>query len=242
MRARWRGYAWSHPEWWLPVTSAGAWMALVALFVFSALSPARRADHAGHLGGYTGTSFTTALAWWMLMIAAMMLPLISKQARWLAFRSLRRRRHATVALFAGAYLLVWVAVGALVIGLVEQLYGDLLVVTTALGVAACWHVAPVRRRLLRRCGASRAPTVTGWKWWADCIRSGVRAGTRCVGTCWALMIPMGIVHHPALMLGATLALVGERAPGPNPERRAGRALEALCVAGAALALLLVSAS
>jgi hypothetical protein len=47
-------------------------------------------------------------------------------------------------------------------------------------------------------------------------------GGRCVVTCWALMLPMAIEHHPALMVGAARVLASERRRGPNPERRAGR--------------------
>ncbi len=118
------------------------------------------------------------------------------------------------------------------IALLAPVRGEPLAVALALALAAGWHCAPQRRRLLRRCGILRAPAVHGARAVADWARGGLRVGARCVGTCGALMVPMAIVHHPALMVGAALVLVSERRPGPNPERRAARPLEALWLGAA----------
>ena len=192
--------------------------------------------HAGHAmhgagapAGGAGEAMSGAalVGSWALMVVAMMLPLARKRARWLAFRSLRARRQHAVAVFTLAFLAVWVAAGVVAIALLAPVRGEPVAVAVALALAACWHRAPARRRLLARCGVLRAPAVRGVRAVGDWARGGARVGARCVGTCGALMLPMAIVHHPALMVGAALVLVSERRPGPNPERRAGRRLEAL---------------
>jgi len=118
--------------------------------------------------------------------------------------------------------------------LLAPVRGEAGAVAIALALAAGWHCAAQRRRLLRRCGILHAPAVHGARAVADWGRGGLLVGARCVGTCGALMLPMAIVHHPALMAGAALVVVSERRPGPNPERRAVRPLEALWIAAASL--------
>jgi predicted metal-binding membrane protein len=174
------------------------------------------------------------LAGWTAMAVAMMLPLARPQARWLAFRSLPRHRHRSVAAFAVAYVGVWTAAGAVAVAALAPVRGRALAVAVALGVAALWHRAPRRRRLLLRCGVRRVPAAAGWRAPADWLRTGAAAGARCVATCGPLMLPMAIAHQPALTVGTALVLASERRPGPNPERRAGRRLEAACLASAAL--------
>jgi hypothetical protein len=223
-RADWRAFTWRVPDWWLGAASVAAWLALAATL----LAPAAGHSHAGH-------GSAAAVATWAAMVVAMMLPLVRGQARWLALRSLRRLRQGAVAVFAGSFVLVWVLAGAIAIAALGPLHGDLGAVALALAVAAAWHGAPARRRLLRRCAAQRAPAVRGARAVADWGRAGAVAGGRCIATCWALMLPMAIAHHPALMAGAALVLVSERRGGPDPELHAGWRLEALALAAAALA-------
>jgi len=52
----------------------------------------------------------------------MMLPLVRRQARWLALRSLRSHRQRAVAVFPGAHLVVWVAFGAIAIALLGPVW------------------------------------------------------------------------------------------------------------------------
>jgi predicted metal-binding membrane protein len=167
------------------------------------------------------------------MVVAMMLPLAGAQARWLGLRTLRRDRHRAIATFAAGYLVVWVALGALALAALAPVAGEPEALAATLAAAAVWHVAPPRRRLLRRCAAGTVPAIRGWRAPVDWLASGVRAGMTCVATCGVLMLPMTVAHHPVLMLGAALVIAAERRSGPNPERRAGRPREALCLAAAA---------
>jgi predicted metal-binding membrane protein len=233
VRQDWRAYTWGAPDWWLGAAVVLAWMALTWMFLAMYAGPM----HGGHDHEHAVTggamSYAELLGSWGLMAVALMLPLVRKRARWLAFRSLRARRQQAVAVFTVVYLAVWVAAGALAIALLAPVRGSTVAVALALVVAACWQCAPPRRRLLRRCGFLRAPAVRGVRAVADQARAGLRAGTRCIATCWALMLPMAIAHHPALMVGAALVLASERRRGPNPEMRGARRLEALWLGAAA---------
>jgi hypothetical protein len=51
-------------------------------------------------------------------------------------------------------------------------------------------------------------------------------GSRCMFTCGPVMLAMAVGHSLLLMCGLLALLLSERARGPNPERRAGRPLEA----------------
>jgi predicted metal-binding membrane protein len=220
-----------HPEYWLLGAAAVAWVPLVVMTVTGD-------DHAHH---HAPVPFTAALGWWAVMVTAMMLPLVRRHARWLALRTLPATRVPAVAVFAMSHLGVWMAAGAVVIAATAPVRGSAAAVAAALLLAAAWHAAPARRRLLRRCAAARAPGITGWRAVSDWTRMGAQAGARCVGTCWALMVPMAVVHHPALLAGATLLLYGERRHGANPERRAGRITDACWLAGAGVVTGLLAA-
>jgi hypothetical protein len=176
------------------------------------------------------------LAAWAAMVLAMMLPLVRGQARWLALRSLRRLRQHAVAVFSVAFLAVWTLAGAVAIVALAPVRGQAGAVALALAVAACWHAAPARWRLLRRCAAQRAPAVRGARAAADWGRAGLLAGRRCVATCGALMLPMASAQHPALMVGAALVLFSERRRAPNPELHAARRTEALWIGAVAVAV------
>lgn len=233
----WRAFEWRTPDWWLGALAVAGWMALTWMFLAMASGTMHAGHHAGAPpagAGLGDMSYAALVGSWALMVLAMMLPLARGQARWLAFRSLRARRQQAVGLFAGAFVAVWVAAGAAAIALLEPVRGEVAAVAVALAAAACWQCAPARRRLLRRCGVQRAPAVRGLRAAADQGRAGLLAGGRCVATCWALMLPMAIVHHPALMAGAALVLVSERRRGPNPETRGARRLEALWLSVAAV--------
>jgi predicted metal-binding membrane protein len=240
MRAKARHLASERPDWWFAALAALAWLALI---VQAALGPAPGAmaatsHHAGHAaGGEDPASAATALAAWSVMVVAMMLPLARADARWLAHRSLPRRRFRTVALHAVGFLAPWIAVGGIVIAIdrIASLGG--LAVAAGLGVAAIWQVTPARRRAMTRCGAGRLPRIAGPGADVDCLASGARTGVACLVACGPAMLPMAIVHNLVLMLGVAALAATERRRGPNPERRIGRPAEAIGLAVLALATL-----
>jgi predicted metal-binding membrane protein len=108
-------------------------------------------------------------------------------------------------------------------------------------VAAAWQVTPVRRRVLRRCRGAGFVNVRGWRADRDCTAVGAADGRRCVFTCGPAMAVMVLSHSLILMAALTLLLLSERSRGPNPARRAGRPMEALCMVGLAVACWCVDA-
>ena len=193
--------------------------------------------HAGHAHVHAGGPATPATAWWVLMVVAMMLPIVRVQARWLAARSLRRMRQRVIATFAASYLLVWTLAGALALPLLGPVQGDLVALAAALAIAAAWQASPPRRRLIQRCGSIRAPAIRGPRAVAGWVKAGGVTGARCVGTCWAVMLPMAVVHHPVVMVFCAAVMFNERRPAPNADTRGARPFEAHVLAAAAFAVL-----
>jgi len=190
------------------------------------------------------SSMLTAWGGWMAMVLAMMLPVIAPHARHVAVRSLRRRRHRAMLGYLAGYLAVWALVGAAV---VAALHGTGVphppagVAVAALLGAAVWQVSEPRRRAMRRCGTPRVGAAKGLAADRDCASAGWLAGLRCTFTCGPVMLATAAAHHqPALMGGILVLLLTERAPGPNPARRAGRPLEAWALVGLAAAVAVVA--
>ena len=68
----------------------------------------------GGAGGITRTA--PGLAWWTLMVVAMMVPATIPVLRAISFDSMWQRRYRAPPLFVAAYLAVWVAFGAVALG------------------------------------------------------------------------------------------------------------------------------
>ena len=108
------------------------------------------------------------LAIWLSMMAAMMLP----GAAPALVESARTGGGARVALFAGSYLAVWLAVGLLVYA-VYQPHGA--TTAGALTIAAgLYEVTPLKGECRRRCRAT--------------VRSGAEFGAYCLGSSAGLMV------------------------------------------------------
>jgi predicted metal-binding membrane protein len=130
------------------------------------------------------------------MSLAMMGPTIVPAARQLAFNSLRRLRWRHLAVFVAAYLLVWTAVGAVVLLLVGQLaIGGSVGVIAALSVAAVWQLTPLKRRGLALCHGPVVPPAFGWRGDAGCLRLGLKQGGYAVVSSGPLMAVMAVAGH-----------------------------------------------
>lgn len=182
-------------------------------------------------------SWGDATSHWVLMVVAMMLPVVAPQVRTVALRSLWTRRQRSAGAFVVGYVVVWVAVGAVLLAPLVALdvypLGTPWLVGTLL-VAAGWQVSGPRRRLLRRCGSLRLGAADGRAADVDCARAGARSGARCLATCGPLMLTMLASHSVLLMAALLVVLLSERSRGPDPVRRAGRPREAWMVLGLAL--------
>jgi predicted metal-binding membrane protein len=224
----------ARPDAWVFLLAAVAALVLMLMHLTgSANPPTFHASGHGHadatpilLGAWTG---------WMLMALAMMLPVIAPQARQVALRSLWSQRHRAMIAYLAGYVAVWAVVGIVLVTLLHSAGladapGGVLV--AALLLAAGWQTSRPRRQVMRRCGVLPLGAPRGWAAARDCAIVGLRAGLRCVVACGPVMVAMALAHHNLILMAALLVLLHtERARGPNPDRRAGRPLEAWCLAG-----------
>lgn len=238
--------AW-HPEWWVYAVAAVAWLDLVLMSKLSTdgAVPAGHHDHgAAAVSEPLLSSWAESWSHWVLMVAAMMLPVVAPQVRNVAMRSLWLRRQRSAGLFVVGYVAVWVAVGAVVLTPLVALDLHPLGTPWLVGiliVAAAWQVSPPRRRILRRCASLRLGPAAGRSADLDCAKAGVRSGRRCLATCGPLMLAMVASHSLLLMAGLLVVLLTERARGANPMRRGGRPQEAWVLLGFATATAAVAA-
>jgi hypothetical protein len=219
-----RRFGWSHPEWW---TACGAWLAWVPL-VAHGLAAGRHAHCAG-------TSLGQEWTRWMLMVAAMMVPLNLHSVRQAAFRSLRGRRHRAVGVFLLGYLAPWAA-----LGLAEALASRLPLPRGLAGVAgfvaaAVWMTTPVYARAVVACHRIVPLAPRGWRADADCLRFGASVGGACLLACWASMTACALSGHslPAMLGGAAIGAI-ERTSFRLRARRTAVAMLGLAIAVGAL--------
>jgi predicted metal-binding membrane protein len=117
------------------------------------------------------------------------------------------------------YLVVWLVAGAVAYGLLRA--GRALVGGTfewhsagrwlsvaVVAFAAAYQLSPLKRRWLARCRAEfvepeEAPTGRP----ADSLRSGLRAGGRCLGSSWALMLVLFALGAMSLVWMAVVAVL-----------------------------------
>jgi predicted metal-binding membrane protein len=184
-------------------------------------------------------SLAVSWGWWMLMSAAMMLPVVAVGADRIAGASLWRRRHVAVIEYLAGYLGVWSVFGLAAMGLIAAVWPagvPAAAPAVALLAAAIWQITPLRKQAARRCARPAYVNVRGWSADRDCVIGGIARGRRCVVTCAPVMAVMALAHSVILMLVLTSLLLTERAAGPNPARRAGRPHEAIVLAGLAVAV------
>jgi predicted metal-binding membrane protein len=163
-----------------------------------------------------GESWSASSIDWLVMVVAMMLPVVLGSARVVAARSLWGRRHRAIGGFLIGYLGVWLAVGFAVAaaGLaVVHLVGETPSVVSAAGflVAAAWQLTAFKQRALRSCHRKPILALRGWAADEDCIRYGLFIGSRCVFSCWALMLACTLSGHSIIsMAGVSFLAVSER--------------------------------
>lgn len=224
IRARW----WRHPELPLAAIVLIAWVALGL-------------DHwAGH-GSSEEPSWRFSVGSWTLMSIAMMGPGIAPMYRWVAFNSLWRRRHRSAALFAVGFVTIWVAFGLALVAIVRigaatagrSFEPDRWWVAGSLAASAIWHLAPARKRALRRCHLRRPLAARGWRSDAAAVRYGVFVAGACAVSCGGVMVAMFIgAHDFHLMVPLTAIVLIERFQF-RPDERIG-AVAVLCVAAVSL--------
>ncbi|MFD3550175.1 DUF2182 domain-containing protein [Streptomyces sp. NPDC058655] len=135
-----------------------------------------------------------ALAMWMLMSVAMMLPATVPVLEHVGMNSLRRCQQRAMATFAAVFLAVWIGYGALLMGLAPlwSTLPDGVALASALALAAVWQLTVHKRRALRDCHRASPLPLSGWPAVAGAGRFGLRQGGACLRSCWALMLIMAV--------------------------------------------------
>ena len=180
-------------------------------------------------GSPSADSFRTgfaAIAGWMLMTVAMMLPTLCPFAH-----SIRRtprecdnQANLLTPLVAG-YLMTWLTLGLLLMGL-GYLAGRSMgpapawlthnqLVAALLAAAGLFQFLPGKQRCLEKCRSHFEPAALQWNRHRpvrDSFRLGIRHGVTCAGSCGALMLPMLAVESAHLLwMGLlTLAMIAEK--------------------------------
>jgi predicted metal-binding membrane protein len=150
-----------------------------------------------HMGAATQFgSFTSFVALWVPMMAAMMLPgaapAILRCAR-------AANRVLAVPLFVGSYLAVWTLVGVAVFSLYRP-HGSLVAGVVAIA-AGVYEFTPIKQRFRRRC--------------RERVRSGFEFGLCCVGSCIGLMlmqVALGVMSIMWMSVIAVLVLAEKLIP------------------------------
>jgi predicted metal-binding membrane protein len=188
---------------------------------------------------------------WVVMMAAMMLPVIapvacaaSPSGRWPVAVQTR-----TTAAFVAAYLAVWSLAGAAVFGVLRA--GDALtggslawnqggrwLIVGVLAVAGIYQLTAVKRDSLERCRARiEPPSGRGPGGVLDGAGAGITAGIRCLACSWALMLVLFALGAMSLvwMAMVSVLIAAERLlPASRPARVGAAAVLAALALGVAL--------
>ena len=177
-------------------------------------------QHGSH-GIHHMMTFPEELGYWLLMIAAMMLPLILNMIRYTATRSLWARRHRAMAGFVIGYFAPWLALGIVVAGL-RQVTWTHTYIAPAMGfaVAALWQLTPIHWRALISCHRILPLAPLGWQADRDCLRFGGAIGLACVTSCWPLMLACMFAGHGLIAMMGGMALGVAERWSFRPRRRA----------------------
>lgn len=143
----------------------------------------------------------TANWWhWMLMVAAMMLPLQIDKIRFTAERSLWSRRHRACAGYLLGYLAVWGSIGVPLSWAFTRFHIAHRIdwrLGAAIGflAAATWLLSPWKPVAARMCHRTRTLSARGWEAERDCLSFGWLAGRGCAFNCWPLMLVCWLSAH-----------------------------------------------
>jgi predicted metal-binding membrane protein len=159
---------------------------------------------------------------WMLMIAAMMLPLVIAPLRHVRDRSFASRRTRAMLLFVAGYMALWMIAGiglqAMALAARWAVPAPLPCLGLAAAIAIAWQVSPAKQWCLNRCHRRPHLAAFGAAADRDAFEFGLGNGASCVGTCWALMLLTLLVEHGHLlaMAAVTLFVFAERLENPAP--------------------------
>lgn len=194
----------------LLLAAAVAWVLVVAL-----------SQDMDAMSGTMGLDFPAFAVFWLLMMAAMMLPSVAPVAS-MYTRSISERRLPRLLLFASGYLVVWAIAAIPAFGaawLVEQVTADREAVSRGLAFAVfaicgVYQLSPLKAACLRHCRSPLSLLLHygGFRGPVRDFRAGAHHGLYCLGCCWSLMvllIAIGVMNLPAMALLA-VAIAAEK--------------------------------
>jgi predicted metal-binding membrane protein len=199
-----------------------------------------------------------ALGWfaatWLLMMAAMMLPAMAPVVATECFPDRRRLRSLrpviVAAVFLAGYLAVWAVAGAgvylvlragrdLVGGAFEWHRAGRWLVAGVLAAAAAYQLTIAKRTWLARCRAPlNGPDGRPIRGPGASAQAGLRAGTRCLASSWALMavlVALGAMSLIWMALVAVLIAAERLTPLASPARAAAAVVLLALAVGVAAA-------
>jgi predicted metal-binding membrane protein len=212
VRVRW--FRWRHPEWWVLVAAAAAWVWMIGM-------PAGHAGHGAAHAAHGDAPAGPSVLWIAVMVVAMMAPLTVSGVRHVAVASAWRGRRVAVAEFMAGYVAVWLAASVLI----ALAWGGLAAavpwaaaVALVVAAAVLWELAPARRRQLVRCERTVPLARRGWRADRDRLRFGAERGVSCVATCWALMAACTAFAHsvPVMAILFAVRIVPRHPRHPSP--------------------------
>lgn len=172
-----------------------------------------------------GRSWPLFLAMWVAMMVAMMFPAAAPMV--VMYGRMRRSDPASVALFAGSYIVLWFAFGVLAYllsAMVESAASGSEWVATNWGrvggalliLAGLYQLTPLKDICLRQCRSPLSFVMTRWRnGRRGAALMGVAHGLYCMGCCWLLfliLIPLGVMNVAAMVVVALVVFAEKVLP------------------------------
>ena len=248
------------------MTSSGAYalprernLILASLLVLAAAAWALLVWQAGNtsatgMGPSMGLGAAVFLAIWVVMMVAMMFPttapMILTFARVQAGKRQRGEVFVPTWIFVAAYLIVWIAFGALafVVAVGAEQLGDQVpwvmdnaarIGGVVLILAGLYQFSPLKRVCLSKCRSPLSFILGSWRdGHGGAFRMGLEHGVYCLGCCWLLFVilfPLGVMNIAAMAV-ITMLIFAEKSL-PVGRRVAQLAAAALVVYGALVVFL-----
>jgi predicted metal-binding membrane protein len=176
---------------------------------------------------------------WVAMMVAMMfptaMPMILAFARVQSGKAARDQATVPVALFVGAYLLIWVIFGvaAFAVTSIAEVLADrsMWLMDNAgriggvlLVAAGIYQASPLKRICLSKCRSPMSWLLYSWREGpAGAVRMGIEHGAYCLGCCWLLFVilfPLGMMNIAAMAAITALIFAEKSLPLSGPLTRA----------------------